>query len=74
MKARWAAHPLCRRAESSKEDGCVGGESLFKLMRFPGEPAMTVLAHSLVMLGTVLGDADVVDSAPRSGEAMAAPP
>lgn len=46
----------------------MGGESLIRLMRLPGDPAMPPLDHSLVMLGAVLADTDVVDRASRSGD------
>lgn len=39
-------------------------------MRFPGDPARPPRAHSFIMLGAVLADTDVVDSASSRGEAV----
>lgn len=69
MKPRWAAQPWCMRPESSYDEGWVGGDSPIKLIRFPGEPARPPLVHSLVMLGAVLADTDVVERASNKGEA-----
>jgi hypothetical protein len=57
------------RPDSSYEEGCVGGESLMRLMRLPGEPPKALLVHSFVMvLGAVLTETDVVERASSSGE------
>jgi hypothetical protein len=47
----------------------VGGDSPIMLIRLPGEPAKPPFAHSLVMLGAVLADTDVVDKASSDGDA-----
>jgi hypothetical protein len=39
------------------------------LIKFPGEPAMPFLIHSLFILGAVLAEAGVVDKAASIGEA-----
>lgn len=42
-------------------------------MRFPGEPAMPFLAQSLAMLGIVLPDIDVEESAANIGDTARCP-
>jgi len=60
---------------SSYDDGCVGGESPIRLMRFPGDPAMPAgppLAQSF-MLGDMLVANEVVDTASSRGDAPCRP-
>lgn len=40
-----------------------------RLIKLPGEPAMMVLAHSVVILGAVFGEAEIVDKASSIGDA-----
>lgn len=60
---------------SSYDDGCVGGVSPIRLMRFPGEPAIPAgppLVHSF-MLGDILVANEVVDTASSMGDAAVGP-
>jgi hypothetical protein len=51
----------------------VGGDSLIRLIKLPGEPPKVPLAQSLIVLGAVLAETEVVDKASRAGDMLGFP-